>query len=88
MILKITKILTVPLKVYISEQINAMKKCILIVSKEKLGETFYELDFLNCNQFHNILRLFDVLPNFSFTTSETIAGLLLINMVFTSCRTT
>ena len=24
------------------------------------------------NQFHNILRLFDVLPKFSFTTSETI----------------
>ena len=24
------------------------------------------------NQFHNILRLFDVLPNFPFTTSETI----------------
>ena len=23
------------------------------------------------NQFHNILRLFNVLPNFSFTTSET-----------------
>ena len=23
------------------------------------------------NQFHNILRLFDVLPNFSFTTSAT-----------------
>ena len=23
------------------------------------------------NQFHNILRLFDVLPNFSFTISET-----------------
>ena len=23
------------------------------------------------NLFHNILRLFDVLPNFSFTTSET-----------------
>ena len=22
------------------------------------------------NQFHNILRLFDVLPNFPFTTSE------------------
>ena len=22
------------------------------------------------NQFHNILRLFDVLPNFSFTTIE------------------
>ena len=26
------------------------------------------------NQFHNILRLFDVLPNFSFTTSETMCG--------------
>ena len=24
------------------------------------------------NQFHNILRRFDVLPNFPFTTSETI----------------
>ena len=24
------------------------------------------------SQFHNILRIFDVLPNFSFTTSETI----------------
>ena len=24
------------------------------------------------NQFHNILRLFAVLPNFPFTTSETI----------------
>ena len=23
------------------------------------------------NHFHNILRLFDVLPNFRFTTSET-----------------
>ena len=26
------------------------------------------------NQFHNILRLFDVLPNFSFTTSEETMG--------------
>ena len=26
---------------------------------------------LNHNQLHNILRLFDVLPNFPFTTSET-----------------
>ena len=24
------------------------------------------------NQFYNILRLFDVLPNFPFTTSETV----------------
>ena len=26
---------------------------------------------LQDNHFHNILRLFDVLPNFLFTTSET-----------------
>ena len=26
------------------------------------------------NQFHNILRLFDALPNFPFTTSETIGN--------------
>ena len=29
------------------------------------------LTSLNNNQFHNILRLFHVLPNFPFTTSET-----------------
>ena len=27
---------------------------------------------ITCNPFHNILRLFDVLPNFPFTASETI----------------
>ena len=27
------------------------------------------------NQFHNILTLFNVLPNFSFTTSETMASI-------------
>ena len=26
---------------------------------------------ISCNQFHNILELFDVLPNFPFTTAET-----------------
>ena len=26
------------------------------------------------NQFHNILRLFEVLPNFPFTTSETMGN--------------
>ena len=29
---------------------------------------------LNYNQFHNILRLFDEIPNFPFTTSETMDG--------------
>ena len=28
----------------------------------------------NCNQFHNILRLFDVFPNFIFTTSGTMGA--------------
>ena len=31
----------------------------------------FELKFATYNQFHNILRLFDVLPNFPLTTSET-----------------
>ena len=30
--------------------------------------------FKTYNQFQNILRLFNVLPNFSFTTSETMGG--------------
>ena len=30
-----------------------------------------KLLFLDYNHFHNILRLFDVLPNISFTASET-----------------
>ena len=37
--------------------------------------------------FHDILRLFDVLPNFPFTTSQTMRELLLINMVYASCLT-
>ena len=32
---------------------------------QKVKENFRD------NHFHNILRLFDVLPNFPFTTSET-----------------
>ena len=30
-----------------------------------------KFDHSSINQFHNILRLLDVLPNFLFTTSET-----------------
>ena len=37
------------------------------------------------NNFHNILRLFDVLPNFHHKWND--ARLLLINMVYTSCLT-
>ena len=45
------------------------------------------------NHFHNILRLFDILPSFPFTTSETKhhksneAQLLVINMVYRNCLT-
>ena len=31
----------------------------------------FQIQFHFDNQFHNILRLFDVLPTFPFTTSET-----------------
>ena len=31
----------------------------------------YVISGTTYNQFHNILRIFDVLPNFPFTTSET-----------------
>ena len=34
-------------------------------------EGFEERRMGFCNNFHNILRLSDVLPNFPFTTSET-----------------
>ena len=37
------------------------------------------------NHFHNILRLFNVLPNFPFLLND--ARLLLINTVYTSCLT-
>ena len=37
----------------------------------KRAETKSHKDY---NQFHNILKLFDVLPNFLFTTSETVCA--------------
>ena len=44
--------------------------------------------FIIYNHFHNILRLFDVLSNSPFTTSEMMHDyLLLINMAYTSCVT-
>ena len=54
------------------------KKIELIIQKvserTKSTKTNFEIIYfcrdIICNQFHNILRLFDVLPNFPFTTSE------------------
>ena len=40
--------------------------------KDPLEDKRVERSLKSCNHFHNILRLFDVLPNFPFTTSETI----------------
>ena len=34
-------------------------------------ETYNAKENFTDNHFHNILRLFDVLPNFAFTTGET-----------------
>ena len=39
----------------------------MLISTQKPKENFVDI------QFDNILRLFDVLPNFTFTTSELIA---------------
>ena len=41
---------------------------VYVIQREK--KIFYPLEPFY-NHFHNILRLFDVLTNFSFTTSET-----------------
>ena len=38
----------------------------LVNNKKRL----FKMDIQTCNQFHNILILFDVLPNFTFTSSE------------------
>ena len=39
------------------------------------------------NHFHNILRLFDILTNFGFTTSEMMRDYYLRILVYTSCLT-
>ena len=39
-------------------------------SRVIIRKTDPELSYEICNHFHNILGLFDVLPNFPFTTSE------------------
>ena len=45
----------------------------ILFSILKISLSLYTIlkTLLSYNQFHNILRLFDVLPNFPFTTSET-----------------
>ena len=49
--------------------INAVKKMLFFFTLQ--GINFPLLERICYNSGHNILRLFDVLPNFSFTTSET-----------------
>ena len=53
----------------------------LLIKTRKAKEKF------TYNYFHNILKLFDVLVNFLFTTSETIIWFGMVNMVYTSCLT-
>ena len=43
----------------------------LMVSDLRWETKDSRFEFGCCNHFYNILRLFDVLPNFLFTTSET-----------------
>ena len=50
-----------------------INKCIYIYTYIYMYICYvYSAYGLNYNHFHNILRFFDVLPNFSLTTSETI----------------
>ena len=38
----------------------------------RIQKSKFKTKFGTYNQFHNILRILDILPNFPFTTSETI----------------
>ena len=42
-----------------------------IISRKNIYDRVHFSNVASYNQFHNILRLLDVLPNFLFTTSET-----------------
>ena len=53
----------------------------LLIKTQKAKEKF------TYNHFHNTLKLFDVLVNFLFPTSETITWFGMVNMVYTSCLT-
>ena len=57
-----------------STLLNKVELSVLLVGLPGLIKNFAMISKkkYSYNQFRNILRLFDVLPNFSFTTSETI----------------
>ena len=43
----------------------------LFITNSAVNKTYKAKENFSDNHFHNILRLFDVLPNFPFTASET-----------------
>ena len=55
------------------ENVNQVKIGITINVDASVKNIIYvkQIIFGNLNHFHNILRLFDVFPNFLFSTSET-----------------
>ena len=66
---------------------------LIVKSNLQLKHSTFQ-NIMTSNQFHNILKLFDVLPNFPFTTIQlkrcviiTYKHSILINMVYTSCLT-
>ena len=59
-------ILTNPFQCYLSVSV-----CCLRVSLHHFYQLYLRFTGSTYNQFHNILRLFNILPNFAFTTSET-----------------
>ena len=45
----------------------------LFITNSAVNKTYKAKENFSDNHFHNILRLFDVLPTFVFTTSETMS---------------
>ena len=52
-------------------QRHGVQKVFYQIQSPISGSNFSNNKSITHNQFYNILRLFDVLPNFPFTTSET-----------------
>ena len=53
------------------DNLQALEDPLLTVFNKFIGSKCRTMSLFSYNEFHNILRVFDVLPNFPFTSSET-----------------
>ena len=58
--------------VFLKDKLNSSLNMTLFLKMKLFIKTQQAKGNLADNDFHNILRLFDILPNFPFTTSQTI----------------